>query len=154
MTLDGGPGNEDGGDFWIEVGRENNVRSAPISALMHCVDLIQSADNRGQHDVGQTGDLKARIAGRTRCLSLVDRPSVSDMVSAMEITFQVEPCNETGGFVARWDDPQGGGITTQGDTLADLQSMVADAVSGYFEAGQVPAKVRLHFRQDPLGAVA
>ena len=84
----------------------------------------------------------------------VDDAAVSNILTAVEITFQVEPCNETGGFVARWDDPQGGGITTQGDTLANLQSMVADAVSGYFEAGQVPAKVRLHFRQDPLVAVA
>jgi predicted RNase H-like HicB family nuclease len=54
----------------------------------------------------------------------------------MEITFQVEPCQETGGYVARWDDPRGGGITTQGDTLAELQTMVADAVGGYFEANE------------------
>ena len=72
----------------------------------------------------------------------------------MEITFQVEPCTETGGFVASWDDPQGGGITTQGDDLADLQRMVADAVSGYFDAGKAPARVRLHFLRDPEFAVA
>lgn len=72
----------------------------------------------------------------------------------MEITFQVEPCTETGGFVARWDDPHGGGITTQGDTLADLQTMVADAVGGYFENGKSPARVRLHFLCDPEFALA
>lgn len=72
----------------------------------------------------------------------------------VEITFKVEPCTETGGFVARWDDPRGGGITTQGDTLAELQGMVADAVGGYFEAGEAPARVRLHFEQDPVVAVA
>jgi len=72
----------------------------------------------------------------------------------MQITFQVEPCLETGGFVARWDDPQGGGITTQGDTLAELQVMVTDAVQGYFETGDSPSKIRLHFRQDPVLAVA
>jgi predicted RNase H-like HicB family nuclease len=72
----------------------------------------------------------------------------------MEITFHVEPCAETGGFVARWNDPRGGGITTQGDTLAVLQTMVADAVRGYFEAGELPASVRLHFVQDPVVAVA
>jgi predicted RNase H-like HicB family nuclease len=54
----------------------------------------------------------------------------------VEITFQVEPCPETGGYVARWGDPRGGGITTQGDTLAELQSMVADAMGGYFEASE------------------
>ena len=53
----------------------------------------------------------------------------------MEITFSVESCAETGGFVARWDDPAGGGITTQGDTLAELQSMVSDAVGAYFDEG-------------------
>ena len=71
-----------------------------------------------------------------------------------EITFQVEPCAETGGYVARWDDPNGGGITTQGETLAELQSMVADAVGGYFDAGEAPASVRLHFVTDPIIAVA
>ncbi len=72
----------------------------------------------------------------------------------VEITFRVESCPETGGYVARWDDPRGGGITTQGDTLAELQSMVADAVGGYFEAGEKPTKARLHFAQDPIVAVA
>ncbi|HEY0551461.1 MAG TPA: type II toxin-antitoxin system HicB family antitoxin [Verrucomicrobiae bacterium] len=68
-----------------------------------------------------------------------------------EITFTVEPCAETGGFVARWEDAPGrGGITTQGDTLAELQAMIADAVSGYFEQATRPKEVRLHFVQDPI----
>ena len=67
-----------------------------------------------------------------------------------EITFQIEPCGETGGFVARWDDAPGrGGITTQGDSIAELQAMIADAVGGYFEPGQKPKRVRLHFVEDP-----
>jgi predicted RNase H-like HicB family nuclease len=45
-----------------------------------------------------------------------------------EITFQVTPCPETGGYVARWDDADKGGITTQGDTLEELNQMVGDAV--------------------------
>jgi predicted RNase H-like HicB family nuclease len=65
-----------------------------------------------------------------------------------EITFQVTPCHETGGYVARWDDTNGG-ITTQGDTLEELNVMVADAVRGYFEPGQHPRRVRLHFVEDP-----
>jgi predicted RNase H-like HicB family nuclease len=50
-----------------------------------------------------------------------------------EITFTVATCPETGGFVARWDDPRGGGITAQGDTLGELQAMITDAVSGYVD---------------------
>ena len=45
-----------------------------------------------------------------------------------EITFRIEAGAETGGFVARWDDPAGGGITTQGDSLAELHTMISDAV--------------------------
>ena len=52
-----------------------------------------------------------------------------------DITFTVTPCAETGGFVARWDDMPGrGGITTQGDSFAELDTMIADAVNGYFDA--------------------
>jgi len=67
------------------------------------------------------------------------------------ITFIVEPCGETGGYVARWDDPLGrGGITTQGDSLGDLQTMIADAVSGFFEPGEAPRQVKVHFAKDPV----
>lgn len=72
----------------------------------------------------------------------------------MELVLTVTPCAETGGFVARWDDPAGGGICTQGDTLAELQGMVTDAVRGYFEGAALPSAVRLHFVQDPVLAVA
>ncbi len=68
-----------------------------------------------------------------------------------EITFTIGPCSETGGFVARWDDlPGRGGITTQGDSFAELQSMVADAVNGYFDPADRPARVRMHFVEDPI----
>ena len=71
-----------------------------------------------------------------------------------EITFQVTPCHETGGYVARWDDSNGGGIPTQGDTLDELNRMVTDAVMGYFEPGQYPRRVRLHFVEDPALVLA
>ena len=72
-----------------------------------------------------------------------------------EITFTVEHCRETGGFVARWDDAPGrGGITTQGDSFAELEGMVADAVSGYFEPAERPCRVRLHFVEDPVVSLA
>ncbi len=67
-----------------------------------------------------------------------------------EIIFDVESCPDTGGFVARWDDPQGGGITTQGETLDELGAMVADAVLGYFDKERRPSRVRLHFKEDPV----
>jgi hypothetical protein len=35
-----------------------------------------------------------------------------------------------------------------------LDIMIADAVSGYFEADQRPKSVRLHFSQDPVLAVS
>ena len=72
-----------------------------------------------------------------------------------EITFNVEPCGETGGFVARWDDAPGkGGITTQGDSFAELGAMIADAVNGFFEPADRPQRVRLHFVEDPVVALA
>lgn len=72
-----------------------------------------------------------------------------------EITFPVEPCPETGGYVARWDEPQGrGGITTQGDSFAELDAMITDAVGGYFEPKDRPKRIRLHFSQDPILAIA
>jgi hypothetical protein len=46
------------------------------------------------------------------------------------------------------------GITTQGDSLAELHAMVADAVNGYFEPAERPARVRLHFVQNPVVSVA
>jgi hypothetical protein len=71
-----------------------------------------------------------------------------------EIIFDVEPCAATGGYVARWDNPGGGGITTQGDSFGELDTMIADAVSGYFEPDQRPRSVRLHFSQDPILAMS
>jgi len=68
----------------------------------------------------------------------------------MELVFRVTHCPDTDGYVARWDDPTGGGICTQGDTLAELQSMVTDAVHGYFEPKAMPRRLRLHFVQDPV----
>ena len=65
-----------------------------------------------------------------------------------EILFQVETSD--GMFVASWDAPEGGGITTQGKDLRDLQEQVADAVRCHFEAGMVPRRIRLHFAADPV----
>lgn len=56
---------------------------------------------------------------------------------------------EDDGYVARWDDPAGGGITTEGDSLAELVEMVKDAVDGYFDAPALPVQVELNFVQKP-----
>lgn len=88
---------------------------------------------------GRQGRTCARCGSGAHCAHMKD------------ITFTVTPCDETGGFVARWDDAPGrGGITTQGDSFAELDAMVADAVNGYFEPPTRPQKVRLHFVEDPV----
>jgi predicted RNase H-like HicB family nuclease len=72
----------------------------------------------------------------------------------MDIRFDVSPCDDTGGFVARWDDPVGGGMCTQGESIADLEAMVRDAVEGYFATGAKPRRIQLHFVEDPLLVLA
>ena len=67
------------------------------------------------------------------------------------ITFRIEACGETGGFVARWDAPEGGGITTQGDSLAELHAMIADAVKGYFEPELRPRDLQAEGSEEMAG---
>lgn len=68
-----------------------------------------------------------------------------------EIIFNVERDEDSSFLVASWDDPRGGGITTQGADLRELQEMIRDAATGYFRAAgvPVPSRVRLHFATDP-----
>ena len=56
--------------------------------------------------------------------------------------FKVEPPRGAGGYVARWDAPDGGGIATESDSLAGLDAMITDAAGGYFEPDQRPRRVR------------
>lgn len=70
------------------------------------------------------------------------------------ICFDVTVCPDASGYVARWDDPAGGGITTQGDSFAELDAMVRDAVEGYFFGRSKPTALRLHFMDDPVLSVA
>jgi len=67
-----------------------------------------------------------------------------------EIVFQVETCPDSGELVASWDAPNGGGITTQGRDLGDLEEQLADAVRCHFDANELPKRVRLHFVSDPV----
>lgn len=74
-----------------------------------------------------------------------------------EIVFEVTADNEVGGWVAAWDDANGGGISTQGDSLAELEFMIRDAISVYFAdrlPSERPRRVQLHFLDDPRLTVA
>jgi hypothetical protein len=70
-----------------------------------------------------------------------------------EITFNVSADPETGLLVAAWDDPTGGGITTQADSLQTLPDEIRDAIRCHFDAGELPARVNLHFQNDPILSV-
>lgn len=65
-----------------------------------------------------------------------------------EIIFQVE--SDDGVLVASWDAPGGGGITTQGKDLRDLQEQLTEAVHCHFDKGEIPHRIRLHFAADPV----
>jgi predicted RNase H-like HicB family nuclease len=67
-----------------------------------------------------------------------------------EITLIVERDEETGWFIASWDAPGGGGITTQARDLRELEPNVREAVRCHFEPGQIPRSIRLHFVSDPV----
>jgi hypothetical protein len=57
-----------------------------------------------------------------------------------EIIFQIELSE--GVLVASWDAPGGGGITTEGKDLRDLQQQVTDAVRCHFEQGEIRHRIR------------
>lgn len=67
-----------------------------------------------------------------------------------EITLRVERCEESGWLIASWDAPEGGGISTQGRDLRDLQGQIEDAVRCHFDPGSAPDRIRLHFVSDPV----
>ena len=71
-----------------------------------------------------------------------------------EITFLIERDESSGVFVASWDDPQGGGITTQGADLVELQNHIREATRCHFEAQEIPDSIRLHFVSDPVLSAA
>ena len=72
-----------------------------------------------------------------------------------KITINIRPDHESGGFNAWWDDPRGGGITTQGETIPELHDMIRDAVELYFgDRADRPESVGLHFVEDPTMVLA
>lgn len=67
-----------------------------------------------------------------------------------EIVFQIAPSEDSSLLVAFWDDPNGGGITTQGRDLRELQDQISDAVQCHFDTVAKPKRIRLHFTSDPV----
>ena len=73
----------------------------------------------------------------------------------MKLVFTIERDEETGVFVASWDDPNGGGITTQADSFAELGNAIIEALRCHFGSlRKVPHEVALHFESDPVLQVA
>ncbi len=71
-----------------------------------------------------------------------------------EITLIVEHDEQSGWFIASWDDPDGcGGISTQGKDLGELQANIREAVRCHFGGATVPHVIRLHFATDPVLAM-
>ena len=59
------------------------------------------------------------------------------------LEFTVERDDASGRFTAWWDDPDGGGITTQADSLATLPKAIKEAVRCHFSNGKSPRRVAL-----------
>jgi predicted RNase H-like HicB family nuclease len=68
-------------------------------------------------------------------------------MSASEIIFEVREDEVDGGYTA---SALGYGIHTQADTVDELRAMVRDAVCCYFDEGQLPKLIRLHFVREEV----
>lgn len=65
-----------------------------------------------------------------------------------EIVFLAEEDPVDGGWVAT---ALGAGITTQAETLAELKSMIRDALRCHYDrAEEIPPVIRLHFVRDEV----
>ncbi len=64
--------------------------------------------------------------------------------------FKIERDLEAGVLVASWDDPEGGGITTQAKNLTELAEAIKESVRCHFAGRSVPREVSLHFESDPV----
>ena len=64
--------------------------------------------------------------------------------------FKIEPDVEAGVLAASWDDPEGGGITTQARNLTELAEAIKESVRCHFSGRSAPREVTLHFESDPV----
>jgi len=66
------------------------------------------------------------------------------------LAFKIERDAEAGVLIASWDDPGGGGITTQAKNLTELAEAIKESVWCHFAGRPVPREVTLHFESDPV----
>ncbi len=66
------------------------------------------------------------------------------------LAFKIERDVEAGVLVASWDDPGGGGITTQAKNLTELAEAIKESVRCHFAGRSAPREVTLHFESDPV----
>ncbi|PYJ91550.1 MAG: hypothetical protein DME62_15305 [Verrucomicrobia bacterium] len=65
------------------------------------------------------------------------------------LAFKIERDVKGGVLVASWDDPEGGGITTQAKNLSEVADAIKEAVRCHFAGRSAPREVTLHFESDP-----
>jgi hypothetical protein len=56
------------------------------------------------------------------------------------LAFKIERDVEAGVLVASWNDPDGGGITTQPKNLTELAEAIKESVRCYFAGRSAPRK--------------
>ena len=66
------------------------------------------------------------------------------------LAFKIERDVEAGVLAASWDDPEGGGITTEAKDLTELAEAIKESVRCHFAGGSAPREVTLHFESDPV----
>ena len=67
----------------------------------------------------------------------------------MKLEFTVERGTKPGVLTASWDDPKGGGITTQANGLAELVKAIQEAVRCHFTGRSLPKRAKLRFTEAP-----
>jgi hypothetical protein len=67
----------------------------------------------------------------------------------MKLQFTIERGTRPGVLIASWDDPKGGGITTQANGLAELAKAIQKAVRCHFEGRVSPKRAELNFTETP-----
>jgi hypothetical protein len=66
------------------------------------------------------------------------------------VAFKIERDAEANVLVASWNDPEGGGITTQAKNLTELADAIKESVRCHFSGRIAPREVTLHFESDPV----
>jgi len=76
--------------------------------------------------------------------------SLLQELHVIRVQFEIEQDEDADMFVASWDDPAGGGITTQARSLPELYSAIQESVRSHFADRTAPREVTLHFKNDPI----